>query len=62
MGITEKSSYCRYCATYANAIFDNYHLMNSTIIVIGSSLFAFQIYGDFSGYSDGSGNVKIIWN
>jgi D-alanyl-lipoteichoic acid acyltransferase DltB (MBOAT superfamily) len=38
-------------ATYANAIFDNYSSMNSFSLALGAVYFAFQIYGDFSGYS-----------
>jgi alginate O-acetyltransferase complex protein AlgI len=40
------------CATYANAVFDNYSSMNSLSLMLGAVYFAFQIYGDFSGYSD----------
>jgi hypothetical protein len=50
MGIGKKSGQDT-CATYANAIFDNYTHMNSGPS-LGSGLFCFQIYGDFSGYSD----------
>lgn len=40
------------CAVYVNAIFDNYEQMDSLTLLLGAVLFAFQIYGDFSGYSD----------
>jgi len=40
------------CAKYANIIFDNPQDLNGSTLAIGSFLFAFQIYGDFSGYSD----------
>jgi alginate O-acetyltransferase complex protein AlgI len=40
------------CATYANAIFDHYQSMNTLSLILGAVYFAFQIYGDFSGYSD----------
>ena len=40
------------CATYANAIFDHHQNMNSLSLILGAFYFAFQIYGDFSGYSD----------
>ncbi|AUX19200.1 MBOAT family O-acyltransferase [Flavobacterium columnare] len=33
-------------------IFDHSHTMNSYSLVLGAIYFAFQIYGDFSGYSD----------
>lgn len=51
-GLFKKVVIADTCATYANAIFDNYESMNSLSLVIGAVYFAFQIYGDFSGYSD----------
>ena len=40
------------CAIYANQIFGNYENLNSSTLVLGALFFTFQIYGDFSGYSD----------
>ncbi len=40
------------CAYFVNQIFDNYSDMNGSTLVLGALFFAFQIYGDFSGYSD----------
>lgn len=40
------------CATYANLIFNNYQEYTGLSLFIGAIFFAFQIYGDFSGYSD----------
>ncbi len=40
------------CATYVNQIFDHHLEYSGVILVLGAVLFAFQIYGDFSGYSD----------
>lgn len=51
-GLFKKVVIADTCATYANAIFDNYPSMNSLSLVLGAIYFAFQIYGDFSGYSD----------
>ncbi len=51
-GLVKKVVIADTCATYANAIFDNYTQMNSWSLVLGAVYFAFQIYGDFSGYSD----------
>ncbi|RVT75895.1 MBOAT family protein [Flavobacterium sufflavum] len=51
-GLLKKVVIADTCATYANAIFDNYHSMNSLSLILGAVYFAFQIYGDFSGYSD----------
>ena len=51
-GLVKKVVIADTCATYANAIFDNYTTMNSLSLILGAIYFAFQIYGDFSGYSD----------
>ncbi len=40
------------CAEFANIIFNNSAEMNSSSLVLGALFFTFQIYGDFSGYSD----------
>ncbi len=51
-GLFKKVVIADTCAEYANAIFDNYDSLNSLSLVLGAVYFAFQIYGDFSGYSD----------
>ncbi|MCI9843894.1 MBOAT family O-acyltransferase [Flavobacterium pectinovorum] len=51
-GLVKKVVIADTCATYANAIFDHYPSMNSFSLILGAIYFAFQIYGDFSGYSD----------
>lgn len=51
-GLVKKVVIADTCAMYANAIFDNYNSMNSLSLILGAVYFAFQIYGDFSGYSD----------
>jgi alginate O-acetyltransferase complex protein AlgI len=40
------------CAGQVNEIFSNYGSYNGSTLALGAVLFAFQIYGDFSGYSD----------
>ncbi|WP_425077080.1 MBOAT family O-acyltransferase [Psychroserpens sp. S379A] len=40
------------CAKYANYIFNNSDDLNGSTLVLGAVFFTFQIYGDFSGYSD----------
>ncbi len=40
------------CAIYVNEIFDHPEGQNAATLTLGAVLFAFQIYGDFSGYSD----------
>ena len=39
-------------AFLANEIFDNYQNANGSLLLLGALFFTFQIYGDFSGYSD----------
>lgn len=51
-GLVKKIVIADSCAVYANQIFDHYQNMNSLSLILGSVYFAFQIYGDFSGYSD----------
>ncbi len=51
-GLVKKVVVADSCANYANAIFDHYTSMNSLSLLLGAVYFAFQIYGDFSGYSD----------
>jgi D-alanyl-lipoteichoic acid acyltransferase DltB (MBOAT superfamily) len=41
-----------HCAEYANEIFSNSGSYSGSTLVVGALFFAFQIYGDFSGYSD----------
>lgn len=40
------------CAEYANLIFNNSAEQSGSTLVLGALFFTFQIYGDFSGYSD----------
>lgn len=40
------------CAEYANQIFNNSDQYSGLVLFMGAVFFAFQIYGDFSGYSD----------
>ena len=40
------------CALYSNLIFNDYTNFSGIALLFGAVLFAFQIYGDFSGYSD----------
>ena len=51
-GLFKKVVIADSCANYANQIFNNSQSMNSLTLILGSVYFAFQIYGDFSGYSD----------
>lgn len=40
------------CAVLVNTIFDNYQNYDGMTLLFGGIFFSFQIYGDFSGYSD----------
>lgn len=51
-GLFKKVVIADSCAVYVNVIFDDYQNMNSLTLILGAVYFAFQIYGDFSGYSD----------
>jgi len=49
------------CAPIVNKIFENYETQPSSLLILGVILFAFQIYGDFSGYSDiAIGTAKLF--
>ena len=51
-GLFKKIVIADQCAIYANQIFENYEVFHGSTLLVGAVLFAFQIYGDFSGYSD----------
>src|SRR5690554_5007437 len=51
-GLFKKMVIADSCARYANDIFNNYSEYNGSTLLLGAVFFAFQIYGDFSGYSD----------
>ena len=40
------------CAVYVNQVFDTYQDQSGSTLLLAAVLFALQIYGDFSGYSD----------
>jgi alginate O-acetyltransferase complex protein AlgI len=51
-GLVKKIVIADSCAMYANEVFNHQENMNTLSLVLGAVYFAFQIYGDFSGYSD----------
>ena len=51
-GLVKKVVIADSCALYANEVFNHQEQMNSLSLLLGAIYFAFQIYGDFSGYSD----------
>lgn len=60
-GLFKKVVIADTCAIYANDIFNNYEEYSSLTLLLGAVYFAFQIYGDFSGYSDiAIGSAKLF--
>ena len=51
-GLFKKIVIADNCATYANMIFNNSSDYSGSTLLLGALFFTFQIYGDFSGYSD----------
>ncbi len=51
-GLFKKVVIADNCAEYANMIFNNSAEHSGSTLVLGAVFFTFQIYGDFSGYSD----------
>jgi D-alanyl-lipoteichoic acid acyltransferase DltB (MBOAT superfamily) len=51
-GLVKKIIIADSCAVYVNIIFDNPSNYSGSTLFIGAVLFSFQIYGDFSGYTD----------
>lgn len=60
-GLFKKMVVADNCAMAVNAIFSDYAQCDSATLLLGAVLFAFQIYGDFSGYSDiAIGSAKLL--
>ena len=51
-GLFKKIVIADNCAVYANVLFDDPMAHSGSALFLGAIFFAFQIYGDFSGYSD----------
>ncbi len=51
-GLFKKIVIADNCAVLANQIFEAYPDYNGSTLLLGALFFTFQIYGDFSGYSD----------
>lgn len=51
-GLFKKVVIADNCAEYANLIFNNSADYSGGTLILGALFFTFQIYGDFSGYSD----------
>jgi alginate O-acetyltransferase complex protein AlgI len=60
-GLFKKVVIADNCAEYADKIFDHSADYSGSTLVLGALFFAFQIYGDFSGYSDiAIGTAKLF--
>jgi alginate O-acetyltransferase complex protein AlgI len=60
-GLFKKVVIADQCAEFANMIFNNPEYYSGSTLVVGAVFFAFQIYGDFSGYSDiALGTAKLF--
>ncbi len=60
-GLFKKMVIADTCAIYVNRIWETYDMQSSGVLIIGAVLFTFQIYGDFSGYSDiAIGTAKLF--
>jgi D-alanyl-lipoteichoic acid acyltransferase DltB (MBOAT superfamily) len=51
-GLFKKIVVADNCAVLVNEIFGSHETQPGSVLALGALLFAFQIYGDFSGYSD----------
>jgi D-alanyl-lipoteichoic acid acyltransferase DltB (MBOAT superfamily) len=51
-GYFKKMAVADACAPVINQIFDQFDTLPGSVLLMGACFFAFQIYGDFSGYSD----------
>lgn len=51
-GLFKKVVIADNCAVYVDRIFSTYQTQSGSTLLLAAIFFAFQIYGDFSGYSD----------
>ena len=60
-GLFKKMVVADNCAVYVDQVFSNYQSQSGSTLLFAAVLFAFQIYGDFSGYSDiAIGTAKLF--
>lgn len=60
-GLFKKVVIADNCAVFVNQIFENSATASKVELALGAIFFAFQIYGDFSGYSDiAIGTAKLF--
>jgi D-alanyl-lipoteichoic acid acyltransferase DltB (MBOAT superfamily) len=51
-GLFKKIVIADHCATFVDDVFKTYQTESGSVLLLGAIFFAFQIYADFSGYSD----------
>jgi D-alanyl-lipoteichoic acid acyltransferase DltB (MBOAT superfamily) len=51
-GLFKKMVIADNCAVYVDRVFSSYQTQSGSTLLLAAIFFAFQIYGDFSGYSD----------
>ena len=61
-GLFKKVVIADNCAVFVNAIFDNPDPLSGSTLFMGAVFFAFQIYCDFSGYSDIAIGTSRLFN
>ena len=60
-GLFKKIVIADNCAIYVNEVYANFEDYSGSTLLVAAVLFAFQIYGDFSGYSDiAIGTAKLF--
>ena len=60
-GLFKKMVIADNCAVYVDQVFSTYQTQSGSTLLLAAILFAFQIYGDFSGYSDiAIGTAKLF--
>lgn len=60
-GLFKKMVVADNCAIYTDYVFDNYAQLDGSTLFLGMIVFGFQIYADFSGYSDiAIGSARLL--
>ena len=60
-GLFKKMVVADNCAIYVDKVFSTYQTQSGSTLLLAAIFFAFQIYGDFSGYSDiAIGSAKLF--
>lgn len=60
-GLFKKMVIADNCAMYVNRVFDNPSAFNGSSLALGAVFFSFQIYCDFSGYTDMASGVSKLF-